>query len=201
MAFCRECGQKINDDVTTCPSCGAAARTARKKSAQTTTQAAQAVEQPTAQAKPAAQPVKKPGQSTSTDQSEQNKTKKNSKEPVYDEQEDIKTNKMMAALAYLLFFLPLVTEPAKTSKFARFHANQGLVFIIFYAVIIIITRILDAIFYNAFAWNTWGLWVVIDLIIWIIYVVMAAFAARNAYRAYKGKWVKIPLIGRINIIK
>ncbi|HBG00173.1 MAG TPA: hypothetical protein DDW87_01170 [Firmicutes bacterium] len=38
--------------------------------------------------------------------------------------EDIEKNKTMAGLAYLLFFLPLITCPE--SQYAKFHANQSL---------------------------------------------------------------------------
>lgn len=117
----------------------------------------------------------------------------------YNEQEDIGSNKLMAALAYLLFFLPLVTEPGKTSKFARFHANQGLIFLIFYAAFIIITRIIDAIFFRS--WGGFWLGILFNAIFGIIYFVMAVFAAINAWKAYNGKWCKLPLIGNISIIK
>ncbi|HHT89673.1 MAG: hypothetical protein QM451_09140 [Bacillota bacterium] len=38
--------------------------------------------------------------------------------------EDVEKNKTMAGLAYLLFFLPLITCPE--SQYAKFHANQSL---------------------------------------------------------------------------
>ena len=41
---------------------------------------------------------------------------------------DIEKNKLMTGLAYLLFFLPLLACPK--SKFAKFHANQGLLLFI-----------------------------------------------------------------------
>ncbi len=41
------------------------------------------------------------------------------------ETEDIEKNKVIAGLAYLLFFLPLIACP--DSKFGRFHANQALI--------------------------------------------------------------------------
>ena len=44
------------------------------------------------------------------------------------EQEDIDKNKTMAGLAYIVFFLPLITCP--DSRFARYHANQGLILLI-----------------------------------------------------------------------
>lgn len=47
--------------------------------------------------------------------------------PVFDPV-DIEKNKVMAGLAYLIFFLPLIVCP--DSKFARFHANQGLLLLI-----------------------------------------------------------------------
>lgn len=121
-------------------------------------------------------------------------------QPEYNEKEDIKENKIMAMLAYLLFFLPLVTEPAKHSRFARFHANQSLVFWIFCVAIMIVTQILNSVFYSMF-WENAGLWFIISLIFWLIYVVVAIAAASGMWRAYKGKWKRLPLIGRITIIK
>ncbi|WP_108996063.1 DUF4870 domain-containing protein [Paenibacillus agaridevorans] len=38
---------------------------------------------------------------------------------------DVSNNKVMAILAYILFFVPLLV--AKESKFAMYHANQGLI--------------------------------------------------------------------------
>lgn len=42
--------------------------------------------------------------------------------------EDIEKNKVMAGLAYILFFLPLIACPE--SKYGKFHANQGLLLLI-----------------------------------------------------------------------
>jgi uncharacterized membrane protein len=41
------------------------------------------------------------------------------------ETQDIEQNRVIAALSYFLFFLPLVFRPR--SSYARFHANQALV--------------------------------------------------------------------------
>ena len=43
---------------------------------------------------------------------------------------DVEKNKVMAVLAYFIFFLPLLTD-AKDSPFAKFHANQGLLLLLF----------------------------------------------------------------------
>ena len=42
--------------------------------------------------------------------------------------EDIESSKVMAGLAYILFFLPLVVCP--DSPFGRYHANQGLLLLL-----------------------------------------------------------------------
>lgn len=41
---------------------------------------------------------------------------------------DAEKNKLVAAVAYLLFFIPLLA--AKDSRFAMYHANQGLVLLL-----------------------------------------------------------------------
>ena len=46
------------------------------------------------------------------------------------EQEDIQNNKTMAILAYIGILVLIPIFAAKESKFARFHANQGLVLLI-----------------------------------------------------------------------
>ncbi len=49
---------------------------------------------------------------------------------------EVEKNKVLAIVGYIfpiLFFIPLVTE-SKNSLYARFHANQQLIFLIFGAV-------------------------------------------------------------------
>lgn len=133
-----------------------------------------------------------PGQKTTG----QSKGKK--PDNAYDEKKDIEANKLMAALSYLLFFLPLVTEPAKTSKFARFHSNQGLLYLILYIIVIIITQIIYAILWRAFSW---GFFWIFSLIDWLLYVAVAVLGIISAFNAYNGKRNKLPLIGKITIIK
>lgn len=53
--------------------------------------------------------------------------------------QDINDNKLMAVLAYILFFLPLIVCPQ--SRFARYHANQGLILLIVALGINIVTNI------------------------------------------------------------
>ncbi len=57
---------------------------------------------------------------------------------------DVENNKVMAILAYLnvLVFVPIFAAP--DSKFARFHANQGLTLFIFEVVYSLIMAVLGA---------------------------------------------------------
>lgn len=99
-------------------------------------------------------------------------------------QDDIEKNRVIAAIAYIpfLFFLPLIT--AKDSAFAKFHANQGLVLLISFAVVNImyIIPILGA-FIQALA----------SLALVIIGIL-------GAVGAYSGKADELPLIGQFNLI-
>ena len=95
MLTCKQCGTQVEDGVMNCTNCGAP------------------IESPVQQNQPI---------DLSEKFNEFNNTADTTSE--YDAQ-DIEKNKVMAVLAYILFFIPLLA--AKDSKFARFHTNQGLV--------------------------------------------------------------------------
>ncbi len=56
--------------------------------------------------------------------------------------EDVEKNKAMAILAYIIFFIPLLA--AKESKFAMYHANQGLNLFLFWVAYFVLSWILAA---------------------------------------------------------
>ena len=58
------------------------------------------------------------------------------------EKKDAEDNKAMGILAYIIFFIPMLTESFKTSPFVRYHTNQGTVLIIIDAVWFIVGIIL-----------------------------------------------------------
>lgn len=101
------------------------------------------------------------------------------------DQSDVEKNKGMAILAYIIFFIPLLA--AKESKFAMFHANQGLVLFLAAIVINIVGSILPFI----------G-WFIILPFGWIAVLVLAIMGIVNAS---KGEMKPLPLIGGISIIK
>jgi len=110
--------------------------------------------------------------------------------------QDIAQNKVMAIFAYLgiLVLVPLIG--ASQSKFARFHANQGLLLcaasIAFYVVYYIFLQILMAI--------SWKLIFIASIfsLLGIVFLVLAIIGIINAAN---GKAKELPVIGKYRILK
>ncbi len=94
-------------------------------------------------------------------------------------------DKFISALAYLVFFLPLVAAP--NSKSGRYHANQGLVLLIFWIAISAIGHALPIL----------G-WFIILPIGWVITVILFLIGFSNGL---SGKQKPLPLIGNFELIK
>jgi uncharacterized membrane protein len=99
--------------------------------------------------------------------------------------EDIEKNKVFGILAYIgiLFLVPLLAAP--DSKFAKFHANQGLI-----------------LFLAAIAVNV--VWIV-PILGWIVgffgWIAVLVLAVMGIVNAASGKMEKLPIIGDIELIK
>lgn len=91
-----------------------------------------------------------------------------------EEQKDIEENKIFAALSYLgiLVLVPLLAK--KESKFAMFHAKQGLVLLVGW----IIAWLLSFVFIG-----------------FILDVILIIFSIWGIVNAATGKYTKLPLIG------
>ena len=179
MAFCGNCGTKVEDGVKFCPGCGAAAAP---------TQAA----------------VQNHGGAVSNQPQVQNNA---GTAPVYTApvvpgapgQADIKDaqdNKVMAILAY---FGPLVLIPmfaAKDSKFARYHSNQGLVLFIACIIYSIAYSIVNAIVL-AISWRLYF----ITSILGLVSIAFTVWAVLGIINACKGEMKPLPFIGHITILK
>ena len=100
-------------------------------------------------------------------------------------QEDINANKIFAVLAYfgILFLVPLLAAP--NSRFAKFHANQGLVLFI----ACLITGVICAIPF--IGWIVGGIGEIALMIFAIIGIVNAA----------QGQAKELPVIGKFRILK
>ena len=153
MLTCKQCGTQVEDGVMNCTNCGAP------------------IEAPVQQNQPI---------DLSEKFNEFNNTADTTAE--YDAQ-DIEKNKVMAVLAYILFFIPLLA--AKDSKFARFHTNQGLVLF------------LGGIIASVVA--------VIPVIGWIIApiagLVITVLAVIGIINALNGRAKELPVIGKFKILK
>lgn len=112
-----------------------------------------------------------------------NSTQTNDTAPVFT-QEDIEKNKLMAGLAYIIFFLPLLACP--DSKFAKYHANQGLILLIVSFVGSIILSFIPII-----GW----------LLLPIFTVVVLIFAIIGLVNGLGGKAKELPIIGKYKILK
>ena len=104
-------------------------------------------------------------------------------------QEDINNNKIMAVLAYIGILVLVPILAAKDSKFARFHANQGLVLLIAGIIGGIVGGLLGLIPYVGWIFGT---------VISIFFFVLAILGIVNAVQ---GKAKELPLIGKFKILK
>lgn len=104
--------------------------------------------------------------------------------------QDIRDNKLMAVLAYLVFFLPLLVCPQ--SRFARYHANQSLILFIILCGVGIISRFFSIIPL---------LGVLFLAIRWLLSLVVLVFMILGMINAWSGKMKPLPLIGGIRILK
>ena len=98
------------------------------------------------------------------------------------DQGDIEKNKVMAVLSYIgiLCLIPLLA--AKESKFAQFHAKQGLV--------LFLAEVLLSILYAIPVLN-----VVMIFVGWIIYILLVVLAIMGIVNALQGKYWKMPVLG------
>lgn len=110
------------------------------------------------------------------------------------DQAEVQQHKTMAFLGYIppLFFLPLFCTQG--SKYARFHANQGLILLIAYASISAVIGTFSTIF------DVFGLGNIRRLFIFleVLPTLLSAFGIVNTC---KGKTREHPLIGGIRILK
>lgn len=158
MAFCNKCGQQIDDNVQTCPNCGAPN-----------------------------------GSAANTAQNFVNNFTNTADSTAQFDPQDIQNNKVMALLSYLsiLFLIPLLACP--NSKFARFHANQGLVLFIFGAITGIVSGIICII--PVAGWIIGG---ILSAAVSIFNLVLMILGIVNAVN---GQAKQLPIIGGITILK
>ena len=172
MLLCEKCGTKVDEGTKFCPSCG------------------NSMEVPTPQQQ----------EQSSGDQNDFSAKIANLNDTAdttadYDA-DDVSKNKVMAVLAYFgpLCFIPMFA--AKDSKFARFHANQGLVLLIACVAYSIVSSILNSIIL-AISWRLYF----ITSIISFISIIFAVLAILGIINAANGRAKELPVIGKFKILK
>jgi uncharacterized membrane protein len=105
----------------------------------------------------------------------------------------------MALLSYLglLFLIPLFAAP--NSRFARFHANQGLVLCIALVCFGVVYGILAAVFTVVF--YALGIYRLLSLLLLLIWAIPIIFMVLGIVNCVQGRAKELPLIGGIKIIK
>jgi len=117
-------------------------------------------------------------------------------------QGDAEQNKGMAVLAYILFFIPLLAGTHKTSEFVKYHTNQGIVLVIFYVALGIVTSIFSAILMGiAVASLAVGLIMAVPVIIGLIWIFPLILVIIGIVNAATGKMKPVPVIGKFTILK
>lgn len=167
MAFCGKCGTQVNEGVKFCPGCGAEIEAPTQDTQQQNEFGAKL------------QGLNNTADSTTSF-----------------EKSDIERNKVMAILAYISWLVLIPIFAAPKSKFARFHANQGLVLAITEIIWWIVQGILSAILY-AISWRLGFISSILSLVN-ILFLVMAIIGIVNAAN---GKAKELPVIGKIRVLK
>ncbi len=177
MAFCGKCGTKIEDNVKVCPECGAPTEVPAEETAQ-------AQQQQTAADK--------------NDVSAKFAALNNTADTTADfDKADIERNKVMGILAYLSWLVLIPIFAAPKSKFARFHANQGLVLAITEVAWWIVTAILNVILYAI----SWMLGVLVGTILGLVNLVFLVLLIMGIINAANGRAKELPVIGKFKILK
>jgi len=112
------------------------------------------------------------------------------------------TKTLMAILAYILFFIPLLTGAHKTSDFVKYHTNQGTVLFLATLIFSIALSIITAIFTTILiAIGAWGLLKTIGTILGLLWLAPLALCILGIVNVVKNQTKPLPVIGKFTIIK
>lgn len=185
MPFCSKCGEPVTENDKFCPKCG-------------TPTAQQPQAAPDMPVMPNVQPAPGAGQQNSGDFAAQVAALNNTADTTAEfDPADIASNKAMAILSYfgLLVLIPLLA--AKNSRFARFHANQGLIVLIAGVVGTIGQRVLGLVLkYIPYIGG-----VLAGLIGFAVSAVLLVLTVLGIINAAQGKAKELPVIGKFQLLK
>ena len=100
----------------------------------------------------------------------------------------------------ILVLVPLIAAP--NSKFARFHANQGLVLLIGEIAFNIVRTVLLSVLKISLRFSILSvLYSVISIVTGILNLIFAVFAIIGIIYAAQGKAKELPIVSKINLLK
>ena len=114
------------------------------------------------------------------------------------QEEDIKRNKWLSVISYIgfLFIIPLFLK--KESKYARFHANQGLALFIVEVIMALVYYFLSMI---AGLFGLAMMMVGVNFVMSVILIVLISLMLMGVINASGGLAKSLPFIGGIEILK
>jgi uncharacterized membrane protein len=176
MQYCNRCGKAIEDGAAVCPACGNSLAGIHKATENAENSAA------------------KDWRQNSSDMLHQiGNTRDQTQEYSAD---DVEKNKVSAFLSYLgpLILVPLLAS--QESKYAKFHANQGLTLF----VAEICSGIIGSILYTVLGVISWRLLAIASLwnLTGVLFLFLTLFGIINALQ---GRAKELPLFGRIRILR
>lgn len=170
MAFCTQCGKPVDDNTKFCPFCGAPV---------------------------AAESAQAPQGGYQPPQGNYQAPQGNYQPYAQSPQDDVSTNKGYAILSYFSLLVLVPIFAAKNSKFARFHANQGLVLLIAEALYGIATAVIVAIF----TLINWLVASIFSTILGLGSILFLVLAILGIVSAAQGECKPLPVLGKITILK
>ena len=184
MAFCGNCGTKVEDGKKFCPECGTVME-AKAPQQQQTPQPQQNQQTPPQQAQPQMQYQQQYQQVPPQQPQPAPNTKGGADYTAQFAPADIEANKIMAVIAYILFLIPLLA--AKESPYAKYHTNQGLLVCLAAIAVSIVGSIIPIL----------GWFIILP----IGSIIVAVLGIIGIINAWKGTAKDLPIIGKIRIIK
>ena len=184
MATCQYCGAKLPEGTKFCTECGSAVAAPKNEKTEQKPETAPVQEnaENTEKTIPAA-PVSAPDRNAQPASVKDKILALNDTPDTTADytSEDIEKGKLMAVLAYIGPLVFVTIFCAKDSKFARFHANQGLVLLI----VDILVGFLSS----------------IPVIGWLADVLTFVLIVIGIFNAANGKAKEVPVLGKIRLLK
>jgi len=116
---------------------------------------------------------------------------------------DAEENKGMAIIAYILFFIPLLTGDCKKSPFVKYHTNQGTLLFIASVALGIATNIINRLLWVMLRGvYTFGIYGILSTLLNLLWLVPTIFLVLGIINAVNCRTKPLPVIGELfTIIK